>query len=104
MQGNLVARGNVSDLLADSETTVTLRVGDIPAALNALDELTYVSGVEATPEAVSLRCDEAALPDLNAFLVGRGIRISALVPERMSLEDLYLRLVQRTPDEGTAEG
>ena len=104
MEGNLVARGKVCDLLADSETVVTLRVGDIPAALSALDELTYVSEVEATPQAISLRCDEAALPDLNDFLVGRGIRVSALVPERMSLEELYLRLVQGTPDEGAAGG
>jgi ABC-2 type transport system ATP-binding protein len=94
MKGTLVARGKVRDLLADSETLVTLRVGDIPAALGVLGGLAYVSEVEATPEAVSLRCDEAALPDLNAALVGRGIRVSALVPERMSLEELYLRLVQ----------
>ena len=102
MKGELVARGKVSDLLADTETVVTLRVADIPATLDALDGINYVSEVEATPDAISLRCEEEALPDLNAFLVGRGIRVSALVPERMSLEDLYLRLVQKTP--GAAAG
>jgi len=94
MKGNLVARGKVRDLLATTETVVTVRVHDIPATMEALDSFGCASEVEGLPDGVRLRCGEAALPDLNAHLVSRGIRVSAMIPERMSLEDLYLRLVK----------
>ena len=103
MKGNLVARGKVRDLLATTETVVTVRVHDVPATIGALDSFGGASEVEGLPDGVRLRCGEAALPDLNAHLVSLGIRVSAMIPERMSLEDLYLRLVKGTMAQVTRE-
>ena len=51
----------------------------------------------AVPRAGRLRvtlADGAAPADVNAALVAAGVRVNALVPERDTLEDVFLHLVE----------
>jgi ABC-2 type transport system ATP-binding protein len=43
--------------------------------------------------------DEARVADVNALLVGRGLRVSELAPERETLEQVFVRLTERAADE-----
>jgi ABC-2 type transport system ATP-binding protein len=92
-RGRLVAEGPPS-VLRGSGRTVRVEVDDVERAMRAVAALAGVEAV-AAPGAVSCTLSDSLEPaDLNAALVGAGVRVSALVPERRSLEDVFLELVE----------
>lgn len=96
-QGRLVAQGPPSSLRGATDR-VRVEVDDAAAARSVAARLPGV-GVTEGPErgAGALRvtfADGVAAADLNAALVGAGVRVHALAPERDSLEDVFLHLVE----------
>jgi hypothetical protein len=54
-------------------------------------------GVHAVATSGGVSCtlsDSVGPADVNAALVAAGVRVSALVPDRRSLEDVFLALVE----------
>ncbi len=91
--GRLVAEGPPSVLRGSGRATLRLEVDDVDRTVRVLST---ISGVEAidTPAGVSCTLsDSVVAADVNAALVRAGVRVSALVPERPSLEDVFLDLV-----------
>jgi len=91
-RGRLVAEGPPASLRGEGRS-LRIEVDDVERAMRALAAL---AGVEATqaPGGVSCTLSDSIGPaDVNASLVGAGVRVSALVPERRSLEDVFLELV-----------
>jgi ABC-2 type transport system ATP-binding protein len=91
--GRLVAEGPPSVLRGAAER-VRLDVDDIVKARSVLADM---PGVELSSEGdrqlrVRLLGDVTAAR-VNAALVSGGVEVSALVPERESLEDVFLELV-----------
>jgi hypothetical protein len=78
--------------------TIRVEVDDVERAMRAVAGL---AGVEAAAASGGLSCtlsDSIEPADVNAALVGAGVRVSALVAERRSLEDVFLELVEGHDD------
>jgi ABC-2 type transport system ATP-binding protein len=97
-QGRLQAEGTVDELMSQgvgaSATVVDVSTRD-RAALEALVE--RLDGVELRGDgphgSVQLRLGAGReVADLVADLVGGGVRVDAVVPQRRSLEDVFLEL------------
>jgi ABC-type multidrug transport system ATPase subunit len=99
-RGRLVAEGPPSVLRGAAER-VRLDVDDVAKARRVLSA---IRGVELSPEReLPLRVrllDEVTAAQVNAALVSAGVAVGALVPERESLEDVFLELV----GDGDAQG
>jgi ABC-2 type transport system ATP-binding protein len=97
--GRLVALGPPSSLRGDADG-VRLEVDDAAAAVAVVRAFGGVSLIDdADPPSgpgvlrVSV-ADRDTVAALNAALVGAGVAVHALVPERSSLEDVFLSLVE----------
>lgn len=82
--------------ISDGLLVVEMRVDRVDEGL--VRGLSRWSGhVEVNGEGRSLSMhlsDEAALPEIARWVVGRGVELYALAPRRLSLEDLYVDYVQ----------
>ena len=76
-----------------AQTHVTIRVANLtPAAISGLEQ--WGRDVRVDGGNVSLvLSDEAALPALNRYLVEQGADVFALIPQRMSLEDMFIQIL-----------
>ncbi len=97
-QGRLVAEGRPATLRGAVDR-VRVDVDDVALATRIAAGVAGVSLDRPRPEggAGALRAvlDAGVTPaDLNAALVAGGVRVGALVPERDSLEDVFLHLVE----------
>ncbi|MBE0697960.1 MAG: ABC transporter ATP-binding protein [Anaerolineaceae bacterium] len=90
--GEVLRVSQVSTLM-DGSTTVTIHArGFDGEALTALTEWGRDVRVECDLIILSVN-DETALPEINRSLVGRGVDVYSLVPQRLSLEDLFIQVV-----------
>ncbi len=98
-RGRLVAEGPPGELRGSAER-VRLEVDDLARALEILRPLEGIASAEsdghaAGPGALRLRLASPATPaSVNAALVRAGVAVGALIPERDSLEDVFLALVE----------
>ncbi len=89
----------VADLrrLVEGETEVELRVGEgeaTPALLEGLRRLGAWK-VQAHDRRVTMTVDrEEKLPEIARWVLSQGVHLYALTPRRLSLEDLFVRIVQ----------
>jgi ABC-2 type transport system ATP-binding protein len=90
--GEVLRVSQVSTLM-DGSTTVTIHAhGFDGEALNALGQ--WGRDVRTEGDLILLSVtDEAALPEINRALVGRGVDVFSIVPQRLSLEDLFIQVV-----------
>ncbi len=91
-QGQVVQEASLT-ALADGATTVELRVGSYePRLVEGLGQ--WGRAIRADGERISLTvADDAALPAIARFVVGQGVDLYALTPQRLSLEEMFLRIV-----------
>jgi hypothetical protein len=74
---------------------VRLRLDAVPPGL--LDDLAGWGErlVQVNGREVALTLpDESRLPELNAWLVGQGMRVYALSPTHLSLEELFVQIME----------
>ncbi|MGD8238100.1 MAG: ABC transporter ATP-binding protein [Armatimonadota bacterium] len=100
-EGQLVASGSVAELLGSEKQTATLEVDDAGRASEVLAGQSFVAVAALGDGRLSVVAEPDRLAEVNALLVSEGVRVSALVPERTSLEEMYLRIAS---GEGSAEG
>jgi ABC-type multidrug transport system ATPase subunit len=92
--GKLVAEGAPSKLRGSADR-VRLEVDDGAQAASILEDMPGVRVVDRAPGILRLRLDAPATPAaVNAALVRAGVEVSALAPERDTLEDVFLSLVE----------
>jgi ABC-2 type transport system ATP-binding protein len=79
--------------LMDGTTSVTIHAhGAAAEALNGLAQ--WGENVRTDGENILLSVqDETRLPEINRYLVGLGIDVYSIVPQRLSLEDLFIQVV-----------
>ncbi len=96
-QGRLVAQGPPSSLRGDTDR-VRVDVDDALAARAVaarMPGVTVSEGPDRGAGTLHARFADGVGPaDLNAALVASGVRVNALAPERDSLEDVFLDLVE----------
>ena len=92
-EGRLVAEGRVDQLLADGAVArVQLECDRREDAAALARELDGVDEVELRPDGLLVTLPEERVAELNCHLVTGGIAVRALVPERVSLEEFFLRV------------
>src|SRR5262249_43382132 len=91
-KGRIVYQGSLRELMAATTTTYLLRTGEPERARNVCLTHTGVENVAASDGALRFSADEDAVAGLSVALGQARIGITALVPERESLEELFLSL------------
>ena len=77
----------------EGELTVQIRARRLTAEITAGLER-WSSHVRLDDEHLSLTlASEADLPAINRYLVEQGVDVYALEPQRISLEDLFIKIV-----------
>jgi len=94
-RGRVVALGPMTTLLA-GDLTVEFRLGSLPdGTLDALAQLVQVEELrpDPRPTIIARAPDEETIARAVDLLVESGIPVYGVIPERNSLEDLFVRLV-----------
>lgn len=90
--GEVLRISEVSSLVA-GETTITIRArGYPPQALTTLAQWGHDVHTEGDAILMAIQ-DEEVLPEINRYLVESGAAVYSLVPQRQSLEDLFIQVV-----------
>jgi ABC-2 type transport system ATP-binding protein len=92
-QGRMIADGPPSTLRGAGDK-LRIVVDDVAAAQRVLEGLTGISAERSADSLVVVLSDGVVAADINRRLVEAGVRVSALYPERDSLEDVFLHLVE----------
>jgi ABC-2 type transport system ATP-binding protein len=93
-RGTLLYKGSVNGLITNVRT-IRLRVEPKEAAFELLSRRPAFSVSRNGDEWLYVKLAEEEIPELNALLVGRGMRVSEIAPQRETLEDAFLRLTTR---------
>ncbi len=98
--GRIVYEGAIADLKATATTGYRLRTSDNTAAIAVCEAQAGVASARLDGGEVHLDAAEPAVAELSVALVESGLRITALVPDSATLEDLFFRLTEgSTPGE-----
>jgi ABC-2 type transport system ATP-binding protein len=93
--GRIVRTSRV-DQLVEGLTELMVRVGRItPELLEGLKRWTGDVRVEGRRILMTVQ-DEANLPEIARWIVGQGIDLYALAPKQLSLEELFVRVVEES--------
>jgi ABC-2 type transport system ATP-binding protein len=90
--GRIVYQGELRDLLARAASSYLLRATEPARAAIVCDAQTGIDAVTTTDGEVRFVADEQAVAALSIALGQARIGVTALVPERETLEDLFLGL------------
>jgi ABC-type multidrug transport system ATPase subunit len=91
--GRLIAEGTPAELRAPG-ARLRIEVDDAPRAASLLAELPRV-GVEAGGDgSLRVTLDGFDPAEVNRLLVTHGVAVRALVPERRSLEEVFMALIE----------
>jgi len=91
-EGRLIVQDTVAHLLAQTGGAVRLEVDRREEAVAFLRSLDWVKLVDGAGDggAITAQLDPSRRAELNAALVAKGLRVSALVPQKMTLEEYFL--------------
>src|SRR2546425_449104 len=89
-KGKLVAQGTVHELRGES--AIVVRVTPVDAARRQLDRMLGAAAVTAVDGTLRLSVDPDKSADINAALVGAGIKVSELRAVERTLEEVFLTL------------
>ena len=91
-QGEVLYTSQLKGLI-DGETSVTIRCSEPgPDTLGGLGQLGQ--NVRADGDTITLTVsEEAALPAITRYLVAQGLDVYAITPQRLSLEDLFIKVI-----------
>jgi ABC-2 type transport system ATP-binding protein len=98
-RGRLVAEGPPGNLRGSAEH-LRIEVGDPVPAVAILRDLAGVAGIDGQGHVLRVHLDGATAAQVNAALVSGGVAVGALVPERDTLEDVFMSLVEGSGVQG----
>jgi len=92
--GEVVQVSDLNTLIAEGEaTSVAIRAtGLTPEIIAGLSQWSQETRLDG-PQLMLTITDEAALPTLTRYLVERGAQVYSVIPQKLSLEDLFIRIV-----------
>ncbi len=96
-KGRVIETGKVKDLLA-SANTYEVRVDSPEKAAEAARRFDKANVSCVADGALKVKLEGDSASEFNRFLVEQGFAVSALIPLRSSLEELYMRLMEGTND------
>ena len=93
--GRLVYQGTIENLLTANKT-IKLTVDRLEEAYNLLSADPALTVSRNGSESLYVEMSDEQIPRVNALLVERGFRVSELSPQRETLEQVFLRLTDKT--------
>ena len=93
-RGKLIAEGDVEQLLRREVELVEFGVGDTDRAAEALEALDFAEVLGSGAGRVTVRVPAGQISEANRALVTAGVDVAAVIPKTMTLEDLFLELVE----------
>ncbi|MBN1917275.1 MAG: ABC transporter ATP-binding protein [Verrucomicrobia bacterium] len=93
--GRLVTQGTI-DELRSTEPAVVFRVDRMADARALLETTLGLIVLSSNETELRLALPHERIADVNAALVGAGVRVYAIVPHRQSLEDLFVQLTEKS--------
>jgi len=97
-RGRVVYEGALSDLRRQGGTRYRLKTADDDRALALLRSQPRVTMAAATPAGLEFQAQEQDAGEVSLALGRAGIAILALTPELATLEDLFFRLTEGSPE------
>ncbi|HEX9410953.1 MAG TPA: ABC transporter ATP-binding protein [Actinomycetota bacterium] len=98
-RGRLVAEGPPRNLRGVADH-LRIEVGDPERAVAILRDLAGVAGIDGEGGVLRIHLDGATPAQVNEALVSGGVAVGALVPERDTLEDVFMSLVEGSGVQG----
>jgi ABC-2 type transport system ATP-binding protein len=92
--GRIIYQGSLGDLLRSAGAGYRLQTTDDERALRVCADQPGLSAIARDDGHIAFSGDEETVAELSLRLAGESIGIRALVPQRDSLEDLFLRLTE----------
>jgi ABC-type multidrug transport system ATPase subunit len=95
-KGNKIVEGKVVELLKSNVLKVTIEVDKPEVANSLLQNTSWFKNIESIQgNKFNFNLGQEDIPNLNKYLVEKGIMVSALVPVR-SLEDYFLSITSQS--------
>jgi ABC-2 type transport system ATP-binding protein len=94
-RGRLLACEMTDKLLSYDPTQIEVLVDAPEAAAKRLMEQPWVSGVEMHHGRLHVQLSEATVHQLTSFLVSAGYVVSGIIPQRRSLQDFFLKVLNQ---------
>jgi ABC-2 type transport system ATP-binding protein len=98
-RGRLVAEGPPGNLRGGAEH-LRIEVDDPERAVAIIRDLAGVAHIDGEGRVLRVHLDGARAAQVNAALVSGGVAVDALVPERDTLEDVFMSLVEGSDAQG----
>jgi ABC-2 type transport system ATP-binding protein len=94
--GGVVFEGGLDELRRTAATSYRLRTTDSERAASICAEQPGLRDLKAAVDGhdITFMADEKAVAELSVALVEGGIAITALIPQRPSLEDLFFHFIE----------
>ncbi len=92
-QGRIVACDETDSLIAYDESRVEVLIDSPEAAAKRLSVEPWVESAEASVGRVRVILRQPNVHQLTAFLVGAGYRISGVIPQRRTLQEYFLKVL-----------
>jgi ABC-2 type transport system ATP-binding protein len=93
--GRIVYEGSLEDLLATASSGYRLKSAQLERAHVLCLQQTGVHGLQLVDGELRFQADEAAVAALSIALGQARVGVTALIPERASLEDLFFGLTEQ---------
>jgi ABC-type multidrug transport system ATPase subunit len=93
--GNVVAQGELAELLESGNAALLVRTPDAELAVETLRDNRI--GARLTPDGVRADLTATAAPRVLEVLVGAGVAVHEATRARTGLEDLFARLTEGAP-------
>jgi ABC-2 type transport system ATP-binding protein len=90
-KGRIVAQGTVEELLGRGQY-LRLRASDMAALTQALQSVSWVTGVEEVDGCLRVAAPVDRSAELNGILAGQGVLLAELSTWETALEDVFLEL------------
>jgi len=92
--GGIVFEGGLDDLRRTAATRYRLRTTDPERTVAICTVQPGLRDLRSDDDGLTFVADEEAIPDLSVALVEAGVAITALIPQRPSLEDLFFDFIE----------
>ena len=103
-EGRLLYQGSVDDLIA-KESWIKVRVDRLVEARELLSRNPNLTLTDNGDQSLYVKMTDEQIPLVNSVLVENGFQVMELSPQRESLEQVFMRLIQDTQGaEGKADG
>ena len=97
-EGKLVTCEHTESLLSYDQTQVEVLLEGAERAAKKLAEEPWVAEVDVRPGRLRLRLKTANVHQLTSYLVNNGYTIAGVIPRRRTLQDYFLKVMNKQPE------